>query len=163
MRFSIKPACVADYASVLALNESVLPHVNSIGVAELTALAEQAFAFDLVWSEHIVAGFMLTLPEGANYQSLNYRWFSERYPQFLYVDRIVVSDAFVRQGVGALLYDRLEKLAPETSPMLACEVNLRPANPGSLAFHKRVGFHEVGQQETGNGEKRVSLMIKTFV
>jgi len=160
MRFSIQPVSPADYDSVLALNEAALPHVNSIGVPELTALAEQAFLFDLVWLDKAVVGFILVLREGADYQSLNYRWFSARYSQFVYVDRIVIAKTFARQGVGGLLYAKLEKFASEVAPVLACEVNLRPANPGSLAFHRALGFHEVGQQETGNGEKLVSLMIK---
>lgn len=160
MSFSIQSARVADYASILALNESALPHVNSIGVPELTALAEQAFTFDLVWSGQSLAGFILVLREGADYLSPNYRWFSSRYAQFVYVDRIVVSTDFNRHGIGRALYSRLEKLAFEVAPLIACEVNLRPANPGSLTFHRRLGFSEVGQQETGNGEKRVSMMVK---
>lgn len=160
MRFCIQPARTADYKSVLALNEAALPHVNRIGMPELGTLAEQSFAFDLAWCDRSVAGFMLALPEGSDYLSPNYRWFSRRYPQFVYVDRIVVSDAFSRLGIGRLLYARLEKLASEVAPALACEVNLRPANPVSFNFHERLGFSEVGQQETGNGEKRVSLMIK---
>jgi len=158
--FSIKPARTADYGSILTLNEAALPHVNSIGVAELSALSKQAFALDLVWSDQTAAGFMLALREGSDYRSLNYRWFSKHYSQFVYVDRIVVAEPFARQGLGRLLYTRLEKRASQAAPVLACEVNLRPANPESLAFHKLLGFNEVGRQETENGEKQVALMIK---
>lgn len=162
MRHSIQPARVADYESILSLNEAALPHVNSIGVLELGALAAHSFAFDVIWSDQSVAGFILALTEGSDYQSPNYRWFSKHYPRFVYVDRIVISDVFARQGCGSLLYSRLEKFASEVAPVLACEVNLRPANPASLTFHQGLGFNEVGQQETGNGEKQVSLMIKSL-
>jgi hypothetical protein len=35
--------------------------------------------------------------------------------------------------------------------VLTCEVNLRPPNEGSLRFHRRLGFREVGRQETPYG------------
>jgi predicted GNAT superfamily acetyltransferase len=41
------------------------------------------------------------------------------------------------------------------------EVNLEPRNDGSLRFHDRLGFVEVGQQVSGSG-KLVSLMAKTL-
>jgi uncharacterized protein len=162
VRFAIQPARAADYESILALNEAALPHVNSIGMLELGALAAHSFAFDLVWSDQTIAGFILALSEGSDYRSPNYRWFAKRYPRFVYVDRIVIANAFARQGIGRLLYSRLQKLASEVAPVLACEVNLRPANPASLTFHEGLGFNQVGQQETGDGEKQVSLMIKSL-
>jgi predicted GNAT superfamily acetyltransferase len=33
-------------------------------------------------------------------------------------------------------------------------------NEGSLRFHHRIGFVEVGQQDTDGGTKRVSLLAK---
>jgi predicted GNAT superfamily acetyltransferase len=38
-------------------------------------------------------------------------------------------------------------------------VNLRPRNDGSLRFHARLGFKEVGQQETSYGVL-VSMLAK---
>ena len=34
------------------------------------------------------------LREGTPYESPNYRWFSERYPEFVYIDRIVIARPF---------------------------------------------------------------------
>ena len=42
--------------------------------------------------------------------------------------------------------------------MLFCEVNLRPRNERSLAFHAAIGFREVGRQDTDGGNKHVSLL-----
>jgi predicted GNAT superfamily acetyltransferase len=42
--------------------------------------------------------------------------------------------------------------------VLFCEVNVRPRNDASLAFHEAIGFREVGQQDTDGGAKRVSLL-----
>ena len=45
-------------------------------------------------------------------------------------------------------------------PVLLCEVNVKPRNEGSLRFHHRLGFREVGQQDTEGGAKRVSMLAK---
>jgi hypothetical protein len=44
------------------------------------------------------------------------------------------------------------------APVVTAEVNMEPPNPGSLAFHHRLGFREVGQQDTYGGSVRVSLL-----
>ena len=43
--------------------------------------------------------------------------------------------------------------------ILTREVNLELPNPGSLAFHGKLGFAEVGQLVADEG-KLVSLMVK---
>jgi predicted GNAT superfamily acetyltransferase len=52
--------------------------------------------------------------------------------------------------VGAALSAALSAL-PNTPPLICCEVNLRPHNPGSFAFHQRLGFAVVGEQDTEAG------------
>ncbi|NNE11269.1 MAG: GNAT family N-acetyltransferase, partial [Ilumatobacter sp.] len=59
-------------------------------------------------------------------------------------------------------YAEVERLARELRPAAASftlEVNLRPRNETSLAFHDRLGFVEVGQRETDYGAL-VSMMVK---
>ncbi|MCB1760696.1 MAG: GNAT family N-acetyltransferase [Gammaproteobacteria bacterium] len=162
MNIIVKPAQPEDFELLLALNEGALPHVNRIDAAELAELFGQSFSCNLAIVDGEVAGFMLALLQDASYQSPNYRWFTARYPEFVYVDRIVIAPKFSRLGLGAHLYRQLERSAVGQAPLLACEVNLRPANPASLAFHKSIGFAEVGQQETDGGAKLVSLMVKAL-
>lgn len=38
------------------------------------------------------------------------------------------------------------------------EVNLDPPKPGSLAFHRRLGFASVGEQATTGGSVTVTLL-----
>lgn len=118
----------------------------------------QAALHRVVEDEGFVTAFLLALREGAAYDSVNYRWFAERYPRFLYVDRVVVSKQRKSRGAGALLYRELFSFAVDQGlPLVACEVDLEPPNPDSLRFHARFGFTEVGQQLVAGGAKRVSL------
>jgi hypothetical protein len=45
------------------------------------------------------------------------------------------------------------------APLLTCEVNLNPPNLGSIRFHNRIGFREVGQQDSKPG-LTVSMLAK---
>ncbi|QDU35746.1 Acetyltransferase (GNAT) family protein [Maioricimonas rarisocia] len=154
-----RPARPDDFAAVLALNEAAVPHVNSIGEDVLARLAEQAFHFEVAVAKEI-AGFVLALPSGVEYASENYRWFSARYDRFVYVDRVVVAEPSIGTGIGRQLYERLMARSVENAPVLTCEVNLHPPNPRSLAFHRRLGFEEVGQQLTTGGTKRVCMLSR---
>ena len=107
-----------------------------------------------------MAGFLLALAERADYASPNFKYFQQTYDRFIYVDRIVVDPAFKRRGIGAGLYEALFARVPD-APHITCEVNLRPPNPGSLAFHRALGFEVVGEQDTEAGRKRVALMART--
>ena len=75
-----------------------------------------------------------------------------------YLDRIAVAPAARRHGVGRAFYTQLVDQLAASVPVLFCEVNVRPHNETSLAFHAAIGFREVGQQDTDGGRKRVSLL-----
>jgi hypothetical protein len=105
------------------------------------------------------AGVVLVLAPGADYDSPNYRWFCEHYDDFRYVDRIAVASSAHRSGLGRRLYGAVfDHARAGGAPWVTAEVNLEPPNPGSLAFHHRLGFREVGQQDTYGGSVRVSLL-----
>jgi len=154
-----RPARPEDFADVLALNEAAVPHVNSIGEDVLARLAEQAFHFEVAIADS-VAGFVLALPSGVEYASENYSWFSARYDRFVYIDRVVVAEPATGSGIGRQLYERLLARSAAVAPVLTCEVNLHPPNPRSLAFHRKLGFEEVGQQLTTGGTKRVCMLSR---
>ena len=157
----IRPATVRDLPEVLRLNQSALPHVSSLTPDSLRALFDAAAWFGIATIKGDCAGFLIMLRLGSNYQSENYLWFAQRYPSFLYIDRICVSPEFQRCGVASRLYADAEKVAREGHiPLLTCEVNLEPENPPSLAFHDRQDFQEVGTQRTETGTKLVSLRLK---
>lgn len=104
-----------------------------------------------------LVGFCLVMPPGLEYASSNYRWFDERYDDFVYLDRVGLRAEHQGRGYGAALYAEVERLAQAT--WFTLEVNVRPPNEGSIRFHRRLGFSEVGQQMSSSG-KLVSLMAK---
>jgi uncharacterized protein len=63
--------------------------------------------------------------------------------------------------VGTVLYDAYAAhgLATGASVVLA-EVNIRPRNDESLRFHERHGFAPVGELDTEDGAKRVTMLAK---
>lgn len=150
----------ADRDALLALNSLAVPHVNDIPGELLERLCEQAFQCRVALIGARVAGFMIALPPSADYASANFRWFRQRYPEYVYVDRVVVDPGARRAGIARRFYADLESAACRLSPVLAAEVNIEPPNPASMAFHERIGFREVGRQHTEGGSKHVRLMIK---
>jgi predicted GNAT superfamily acetyltransferase len=154
----IRDARAADFDPILALNEASVSLLSPLSPERLTDLHAQAALHRVVEREGEVIGFLLAFREGAAYDSPNYRWFAERYPRFLYVDRVVVADAARGHGVGALLYrDMFEFAAASAAGLVTCEFDVDPPNPASERFHARFGFHEVGRQWVADGRKQVSL------
>lgn len=107
-----------------------------------------------------VVGFLLALREGADYHSVNYLWFTERYPEFLYIDRVVVAALHRGNRLGKLLYDDLFNFAREKRiAAVTCEFDIEPPNEASRRFHSRYGFREGGKQWVAGGKKQVSLQL----
>jgi predicted GNAT superfamily acetyltransferase len=157
-----RPVHPDDLPQLLALNNLAVPAVNELDEAALRAILAVAHASIAVVDDTKrgeVLGFALTLAPGADYQSENYRWFSACSSDFLYVDRIVVAESARGGGIGGLLYAAIfDEARAVGAAEVFCEVNLEPPNPGSLRFHGRLGFSEVGQQATKGGEVVVSLL-----
>lgn len=145
-----------DLERVKSLNESVLPHVNSITISDFEHFLKISSFFVVVEIEKEIAAFLIVLGPGQVYDSENYAFFSENYDSFDYVDRIVVAKEYQGNGIGKALYRYLIEKSMEQR--ITCEVNLNPPNPGSILFHQKMGFKEVDQQHSEGGKKWVSLM-----
>ncbi|MBW2438755.1 MAG: GNAT family N-acetyltransferase [Deltaproteobacteria bacterium] len=163
-KIKIRNARKDDLEHLLELNQSNLPHVGSITQSDMEHLHSQAIYFPVAEFNGQTAGFLIAFNPEADYASLNYLWFKNRYPAFVYIDRVVIAAEARRKGIANSLYRDLEHFAGERKiPLMACEYNLRPKNEVSRQFHQRYGFNEVGTQETENGKKTVSLQIKQVV
>jgi predicted GNAT superfamily acetyltransferase len=151
-----------DLENLLALNQANLPHVGSISMLDFEHLHNQAAYFRVAELDRQRAGFLIALEPEADYNSLNFLWFQRHYKAFIYIDRIIIAPEARRQRMAFRLYRDLEHFAVQRKiPIMACEYNLRPKNELSRQFHEKYGFTEVGTQETENGEKTVSLQIKS--
>ena len=151
----------ADLADVLSINNTNTPAVGFVDMDQLRFLIQHS-QHALVVADDTVKAFCITLGHGTPYQSPNYLWFSGRYSHFIYLDRIAVASGFQGQGLGAMLYQEVETQLSKSHPgaVLCCEVNVEPPNPGSLRFHERIGFTEVGQFAP-KPNYVVSLLVKT--
>ena len=58
-----------------------------------------------------LAGFLIALRHQAPHDSSNFPWFRERYPQFFYIDRIVVASRRRGGGVGRAFYADVQSFA----------------------------------------------------
>ena len=149
-----------DLRAVHAINESAVPHVNSITLERFRDFIREATYFRVAVLENEVAGYLVAFAPGADYDSLNYLWFQERYGDFMYVDRIAVAKNARRLRIASTLYRDFFRFARARTRLVTCEVNMRPANTGSMAFHESFGFRSVGTQETDGGNKTVCLMAR---
>lgn len=156
-------ACRADdLGAIHTINEGAYPAVATETLTDLAHIASESVIALVAEVGHEIAGFCFVLDPGADYDSVNFLWFADRYADFVYLDRVAIAPAFQRRGIGSAMYAEVERLAIERRPSathFTLEVNLRPRNDQSLAFHAELGFVEVGRQETDYGTL-VSLMAK---
>ena len=155
---------IADLPRVFEINNANTPGVSELTFAELESdllSSLHALAIDNELGE--VCAFCITFDPGAPDVGDNHRWFAERYKSFVYLDRIAIDSNHQNRGLGALLYQSVEQhmLRSAEHSLLCCEVNLEPPNPGSLRFHKRIGFTEVGQHSPQQGYL-VSMLNKNL-
>jgi predicted GNAT superfamily acetyltransferase len=146
-----------DLAECVALNNAAVPAVSQADAGLLARLVAMSSLSLVADAGGEVAGFCINLGPGADYGSVNYAWFSTRYDEFVYLDRVVVAPEHRNRGIGSQLYAAVEAATDE--PWFLAEVNVRPRNDGSLRFHARHGFVEVGQQDTPYGA-RVAMLAK---
>ena len=151
---------IDDLSIIRVINDEAIPAVNSVSVEEFVWFHKNSIYFKKISLDESLAGFLLVLPMNIPYKSLNYTWFSERYNNFAYIDRIAVKEEFKGSGIGTLLYTDLEKSLPKEIKMIACEYNIKPLNMISKNFHQKMLYKNVGTQLTENNTKQVSLMIK---
>lgn len=150
----------ADHARILELNLESEEMLSPLDAARLRQLDAQAAYHRVACEGDEVVAFLLAFREGAAYDSPNYLWFSQRYPRFLYIDRVVVAATHQGRGLGAQLYRDLFAFARGQSlDTVACEFYTQPPNEASRRFHAGFGFREVGTQWVAGGRKAVSLQV----
>ena len=156
----IRQAQATDFSRILDINATEEEKTSRIDLARITQLDRWSDYHRVAVVEGQVVGFLLVMSDASDYDGDNFRWFIERYKRFLYVDRIVIDQAYAGQGVGSALYgDLIEFAATQGRPALCCEINVLPPNPISHAFHARFGFKEVGRSAEMGASKVVSYQV----
>ena len=150
----------SDLLELLELNESEVPHVGRIDIERMHWFAENADYFRVVRLDEHIVGFLIGLRPGSDYQSPNYRWFCEHHDDFAYCDRIAVAQSARGMGIASLLYTDFAQQMPDSVKFLTCEVNILPPNEGSMLFHQRIGFRQVGTMSNEAGDKQVAFLLK---
>jgi predicted GNAT superfamily acetyltransferase len=146
--------------SVLALNNNAGLAILPLDSAKVRRFYEQAEYFRVAERDGNLAGFLVGFGSATAHDSSNFAWFRERYPQFFYIDRIVVASRRRGGGVGRAFYADVQSFAELRYPQLACEVFLDHGADPALLFHGSFGFREVGQNVMAEAEVRASMLMK---
>ncbi|MBT93862.1 MAG: hypothetical protein CMA60_03440 [Euryarchaeota archaeon] len=148
----------SDIDAMWAINEQGLPGTGKVSKEEIGQLLEFSSLSVGVFDQSELLGFVICLPPNTAYGSLNYAWFNEHYDSFVYVDRIAVAEEKRNRGVGSSLYNHVVSYSEQHRIPIAAEVNRNPPNPGSMRFHHRFDFEEVGVLH--HEEKSVTMFVK---
>lgn len=148
--------------SVLALNNAVGPRILALDATRLHWFFTHAAYFRVAEVNGVIAGFLIALREFSGYSSPNFLWFRQRYPEFTYIDRIVIAEPYRGFGLGRIFYCDVTSYAELRVPLLACEVFLEPRDDVAVLFHGTYGFNEVGQQLMSGVGRPVSLLAKSL-
>jgi predicted GNAT superfamily acetyltransferase len=155
---------ITDVARVLEINNANTPGVSELTLSELETDIKNCLHALAIDNEHgEVCAFCITFAPDAPDAGANHRWFADRFESFVYLDRIAIDPTYQNLGLGVLLYQSVEQQMIDSAQhsLLCCEVNLEPPNPGSLRFHHRIGFTEVGQHSPQQ-DYLVSMLSKNL-
>jgi len=94
------------------------------------------------------AGVLIGYGHDVDYDHKNLAWLRPRFERFFYIDRVIIAANAHGNGYARQLYEDFEREARRRGlPRLGCEVNTRPDNPGSHAFHLAMGFRAIGDED----------------
>lgn len=155
---AIDAVAAPDEPLILALNNHHAAELSWLEADRLSYLLKQAFYARRIGA---IEAFIMAFDQSADYDSPNFLWLKQRYPRFVYVDRVAVDAAARGRGHARRLYEDLFEQARHAGhSVVTCEVNAEPPNPASDAFHARLGFHEVGAAAIQNGKKTVRYFAR---
>ena len=145
---------------LVRLNNAAVPDVNQLDEKKADWLVTHARWARVASLDGNAAGAIIVLDDRAAFESEYFTWFTARYRNFLYIDRVVVAAWARRRGVAAELYREIDGVAGERGMAIAAEVYCEPPNTASLAFHVRMGYREIGRQVSRAEGKTVSKLMK---
>ncbi len=148
--------------SALALNNAVGHSILALDAARMRWFHANASYFRVAEVDGVIAGFLMAMHASVDYSSPNFLWFRERYPEFVYIDRIVIAEPYRGLGLGRIFYCDVTSYAEVRVPLLTCEVFLEPRDDVAVLFHGTYGFNEVGQHVMPGVGRPASLLAKSL-
>ena len=158
----IRPYEAQDEEAILQLNEDSVRVLSPMDTNRFVYLKSMSRLILVAEYDKKVVAFLMGFSDRADYDSVNYQWFSDRLKSFFYIDRIVVNKKYRSLGIGRTFYSKIHDWASQQEiKWLVAEIDIEPPNESSLKFHNRQQFVEVAKQVAGNG-KKVSLQVKSL-
>ncbi|HWS41067.1 MAG TPA: GNAT family N-acetyltransferase [Arenimonas sp.] len=149
-----------ELGAILAMNNAAGSGILPMSQSQIQYFWQNAHYFRVAESANCVVGFLIALTPDAEYESSNFNWFKERYPQFFYVDRIVIAKNQRNTGIGRLFYADALSFAEVRAPAIVAEVFMEKSTHPALLFHGSFGFHEVGQHQIPGTLLRAVMLYK---
>lgn len=130
-----------QFNHVLALNNQHAKETSFLQPVQLERLIERSYFVKTVGE---LDAFLIVMSHNSPHDGINFSWFKKRLDSFAYIDRIVTAEHARGQGHAKALYlDLMEKAKADGFEMVCCEINHIPPNPGSVAFHQKLGFEMI--------------------
>jgi predicted GNAT superfamily acetyltransferase len=143
---SLTITALEDAKLLLEINNAAVPSVNELTLTKAEWKIAHLVTPGLALLDGKPAGVVAVFGDDSGYDSDYFRWFSARYENFLYIDRVIVADWARGQGVARALYEAVDRVAQERRLAIVADVYSQPPNEPSLALHRALGYQEVGSQ-----------------
>lgn len=145
----IRPLVPADHEPLRALNNEFAAELNWQEPDSFESLLSNACFTRTIGNQEAL---LVAFDQDDTYDNVNFIWHGKRRDKFVYIDRIVISPSARGKGYARALYDHLNTEAKaQGHEWVTCEIYVDPPNLGSIAFHEKLGFKEVGRGQA-NGK-----------
>ena len=143
---------LSDLPEIIKLNNKESRWVGKKDISFFKNYFEIPFFYIVEDMERIV-GFLMAMDQNTYYDSINFLWFKNKFNKFYYIDRVIVDESMRGKGIASLLYR--EVIDTKGDIPLVAEVSINPSNEGSVIFHDRIGFREVGTLTSSDKKVRM--------
>ncbi|MBP6533964.1 MAG: GNAT family N-acetyltransferase [Arenimonas sp.] len=160
MSILIRDVLEHELDAILAMNNAAGSGILPMNQGQIRYFWQNADYFRVAESDNCLVGFLIALSQDAEYDSSNFHWFKQRYPLFVYVDRIVIAKGQRNSGIGRLFYADVLSFAEVRAPAVVAEVFMEQNTHPALLFHGSFGFYEVGQHQMPDSPLRAVMLYK---
>ena len=157
----INPITSHHYDQILKINQEFVHWLSPLDSQRLDwVLSIASYKRQIDNAQAVLFGY----PHDADYPDhKNMTWLSQHVENYFYIDRIIIDPKAQGQGYGKRLYQDIEKFARKAGfKHIACEVNTKPNNPRSHAFHLAMGFVPIGDQDYPEYDAALRYYIKSL-